>query len=112
LHDFIPDFYPKLPRTMLIRIVRMTFQPEKLDEFRAIFEESKEKIRARPGCLHLELWQDLHQPQVLVTHSHWESEEALNSYRDSELFRSTWSRTKVLFAAPPLAFSVQSVEQL
>ncbi len=91
---------------MLIRIVRMTFDPDKVDEFREIFEESKEKIRARPGCQHLELWRDLHQANVFVTHSHWDSEDALNAYRESELFRATWKKTKALFSDRALAFSV------
>lgn len=79
---------------MLIRIVRMTFDPEKVEEFNHIFEESKDKIRAREGCLHLELWRDWHQDNVFVTHSHWESEEALNAYRGSELFRITWKKNQ------------------
>ncbi len=52
---------------MLIRIVRMTFAPDKVEDFRNIFEESKDKIRAREGCLHLELWRDWHQDNVFVT---------------------------------------------
>ncbi len=91
---------------MLIRIVRMTFQPERVEEFKNIFEESKAQIRAREGCLHLELWRDLHQTNVFVTHSHWESEEDLNAYRASELFRTTWQKTKALFVDKALAFSV------
>lgn len=84
----------------------MTFDPEKVEEFNHIFEESKDKIRAREGCLHLELWRDWHQDNVFVTHSHWESEEALNAYRGSELFRITWKKTKALFSDKALAFSV------
>jgi len=95
---------------MLIRIVRMTFHPDKVEEFRTIFEESKHKIKAREGCLHLELWQDTQQPNIFVTHSHWTSEEALNAYRDSELFRTTWKKTKALFADRAQAFSVTSVD--
>ena len=91
---------------MLIRIVRMTFEPDKVEEFQKIFEESKDKIRARPGCQHLELWRDLHQPHIFVTHSHWDSEDALNAYRESELFRTTWKKTKALFSDRALAFSV------
>ncbi len=94
---------------MLIRIVRMTFQPDKVEEFRTIFIESKEKIRAREGCEYLELWQDIHQPEVFVTHSHWQSEDHLNAYRDSELFKITWAKTKALFAYKPQAFSVKSL---
>lgn len=95
---------------MLIRIVRMTFQPDRVEEFRKIFEESKDKIRAREGCRQLEVWQDLHQPNVFITHSHWDSEAALNAYRDSELFRTTWQKTKALFADRALAFSAKSVD--
>jgi quinol monooxygenase YgiN len=85
----------------------MTFQPEKLAEFEAIFSASKAKIRAFPGCQHLELWQDLDNPNIRITHSHWESAEALETYRHSELFRTTWAATKPLFAEKPLAFSAK-----
>jgi quinol monooxygenase YgiN len=90
---------------MLIRIVRMTFQPEEVATFLAIFDQSKEKIRNFEGCQHLELWQDLNTPHVFTTHSHWVGAEALEKYRQSELFKTTWAATKVLFAAQPQAFS-------
>ncbi len=32
-----------------------------------------------------------------MTYSRWQSEAALNQYRDSELFKSVWSFTKALF---------------
>lgn len=94
---------------MLIRIVRMTFAVDKTDEFQEIFNQSKNNILAMPGCLHLELWQDLHDANVFVTHSHWESEEALNAYRNSVLFIGVWAKTKVLFSEKPLAFSVKKL---
>ncbi|GAB2779267.1 hypothetical protein GCM10027275_23510 [Rhabdobacter roseus] len=96
---------------MLIRLVRMTFRPDEVPTFRAIFDESKQKIRAQPGCTYLELWQDMQQSHVFVTHSHWVSEAALEQYRQSELFRGTWARTKVLFAEKPVAFSAQVVDK-
>lgn len=94
---------------MLIRYVKMTFQEKKVADFLEIFETSKEKIRASEGCQYLELMRDIHQPEVFMTHSHWLSEDALNNYRESELFKSTWSKTKVLFADKPVAFSVESI---
>ena len=94
---------------MLIRYVRMTFQEDKVADFLKIFDESKEKIRAMRGCEYLELMRDINQPAVFMTHSHWISEDDLNNYRDSELFKSTWAKTKVLFAEKPMAFSVESV---
>lgn len=97
---------------MLIRIVRMTFRPEEVQHFLDNFEANKEKIRNFPGCRHLELWQDENQKNIFMTYSHWDAEEALNQYRDSELFKSVWSYTKTLFADKPSAFSSKKIEEL
>lgn len=97
---------------MLIRIVRMTFQEDKLDDFQQIFNNSKAHIRAFPGCRHLELLSDLNNPSIRMTYSHWDSPDALENYRQSELFRTTWATTKVLFADKPIAFSAGQLEVL
>ncbi len=94
---------------MLIRYVRMTFREDKVEDFLKVFDESKEQIRAMDGCTYLELMRDINQSAVFMTHSHWLSEDDLNNYRDSELFKSVWAQTKPLFADKPLAFSVESV---
>lgn len=91
---------------MIRRIVKMTFDPEKCLDFEAIFEESKNEIKAFPGCHHLELWHCHEPPNVYMTYSHWESEEALDIYRHSELFKTTWAKTKILFTARPQAWSL------
>ncbi|GAA3955573.1 putative quinol monooxygenase [Hymenobacter algoricola] len=94
---------------MIIRIVRMTFQPENTQAFLEIFHGSEALIRQMPGCQHLELWQDADLPHVYCTHSHWASAAALDAYRKSALFGQVWPATKRLFAAPALAFSVNPV---
>lgn len=86
-------------KTTIHRWVEMQFQPDKIETFLSVFESSKAKIRAREGCLSLQLIQDPQQPHILCTSSIWESEDALNAYRDSELFQVTWSLTKPLFQA-------------
>ena len=91
---------------MIKRIVKLTFHPDKTGEFEQIFAESKQKIRARKGCQHLEMWQDIHFANIYFTYSFWESEGDLNAYRHSELFQKTWAKTKKLFAAKPEAWSV------
>lgn len=83
----------------------MTFHPDALDPFLEIFDASAPKIRAFPGCQHLELWRDPRYANILTTFSHWDSADALEAYRYSTLFKTTWARTKPLFAAPPQAFS-------
>lgn len=94
----------------IIRIVRMTFQADKINAFRQNFDENKQQIRAFAGCQHLELWQDLQNAQIFCTYSIWESEEALDNYRNSALFERVWATTKAWFADKPQAFSVQKQE--
>lgn len=91
---------------MIKRIVKLTFQEDKVEEFEQVFEASKSFIRNRAGCQHLELLQDIHQPNVFFTYSFWDDEDALNAYRHSELFKKTWAKTKVLFSDKPQAWSV------
>lgn len=97
----IPQHY----NALLIRIVRMTFRPEALAAFMALFDASSPHIRAFAGCEHLDLWQDARYPNILTTHSHWTGPDALEAYRQSALFKETWAKTKPLFAAPPQAYS-------
>ena len=96
----------------LIRVVRMTFRPEEAPAFLENFEAHKSLIRNFPGCQHLELWQDQNQKNIFVTYSHWESETALNQYRDSELFKSVWSFTKTLFSEKPKAWSTKKLQEV
>lgn len=96
---------------MILRLVRMTFHPGCLGDFEALFAEARPKIEAVDGCRHLELWRDTRFPNVLTTYSHWESPEALEAYRHSDLFQTTWARTKPLFAAAPVAFSHERVSR-
>ncbi|MCB0638186.1 MAG: antibiotic biosynthesis monooxygenase [Lewinella sp.] len=97
---------------MIRRVVKMTFQPEKIEAFMDVFAESSPHIRAYPGCLHLELWRAEGAGNVLFTFSHWSTAADLEHYRRSELFQSTWARTKVLFADRPEAWSVDQIAHL
>lgn len=91
---------------MIVRIVQMTFQEDKVDAFTTLFQERKERIRHFEGCRHLELWQDAHSSNIFFTYSIWDSELHLDKYRFSEFFKDTWAYTKALFADKPQAWSV------
>ena len=90
---------------MLLRVVRMTFNPAQVATFLTLFEATKTRIRAQPGCLGMDLGRDTADAAVFCTYSRWESEAALNAYRQSALFGEVWPATKRLFAAPAVAFS-------
>lgn len=91
---------------MIIRIVKMSFEPAEIDNFMQLFEENKQKIGSFEGCSFLELYRDIKAENIFFTYSHWETEDALNNYRHSELFTGVWSRTKILFNEKPEAWSV------
>lgn len=90
---------------MIVRIVKLTFRESEVDNFKQILENSKEKIRAFPGVLHLQMLQSINNPCVFFTYSHWKTAQDLESYKHSELFKTTWAKTKPLFSAKPEAWS-------
>ena len=97
---------------MIYRIVTMTFRKNEIDAFLEVFDASKNHIRYFPGCLSLTLLQTTDKPYQMSTFSIWENEAALDAYRHSELFRSTWAKTKILFAEKPVAFSNDAIRTL
>jgi len=84
----------------------MNFKRENLPAFFDLFSKVEDKIRNLPGCYSVELKQNISEPEQLITISKWDSEEHLNSYRDSELFRDTWSKTKKFFSGKAIAISL------
>lgn len=94
---------------MIIRIVKMNFKPDAVTDFLKIFDASKQYIRNMEGCTHLELLNDISSPTIFFTYSHWQTENDLNNYRNSELFEGVWGKTKILFAAKAEAWSVKSL---
>ncbi|WMI67140.1 putative quinol monooxygenase [Mangrovimonas sp. YM274] len=97
---------------MFVRIVKMSFQPEKIDTFLSNFEANKTKIRAFEGCQFLELYRDKTNSNIFFTYSYWDTENDLENYRHSELFKGVWANTKPLFNAKPEAWSVDKLESL
>ena len=97
---------------MFVRIVKMSFHEKNISTFLNNFEQVKNKIRQAPGNQFLELYQDKNNKEVFFTYSFWENEEALENYRNSDLFLEVWSFTKTLFNARPEAWSVNKIVTL
>lgn len=91
---------------MILRIVRMDFDPNRVAAFTALFHSVKDQIAAHPGCLHLKLCKDAKKDHVYYTVSKWSSEAALNAYRSSAFFAEVWAKTKPLFQNKPHAYSL------
>ena len=91
---------------MFVRIVKMSFHSKFVTDFLEMFDEKKMLIRNTDGCKLLELYQDKSNPEIFFTYSYWESENDLQNYRNSELFKETWAQTKTYFNDKPQAWSV------
>lgn len=94
---------------MLIRLVRLPVNPVHVDEFLRLFNLSKKEIRNFSGCNFLELWSDTKEKNILYTYSLWNSEEALENYLQSELFKTTWQQVKPLFNDKPQVWSLENI---
>lgn len=91
---------------MITRIVKMTFRPEEVNNFLAVFEANKKFIAASEGCRSLRLLHEKDKPHVFFTISEWDSEDHLNAYRNSALFEKVWGTTKLMFASKAEAWTL------
>lgn len=90
----------------------MGFKPEKVNTFLSNFELVKSKVRGFEGCLFLELYRDKNNTNQFFTYSYWEDEQALENYRNSDLFKGVWKNTKQYFNQKPEAWSVDKLVTL
>ncbi len=97
---------------MLVRIVKLSLEERFIEVFISNFNKQKKFIRNFNGCQFLELYQEKHSKNIFFTYSYWDNEDALNGYRNSELFKGIWSKTKPMFNAKPEAWSVDKLESL
>ena len=97
---------------MFVRIVKMSFDPSRIEEFLENFNEKKEFIRNFNGCRFLELYRDKNNTNIFFTYSYWEAEADLENYRQSDLFKGIWAKTKPMFNGKPEAWSVDKLASL
>jgi len=93
----------------LIRIVKLTFAADRVNDFLKAFDERKEMIASFEGCSSVELLRDIQNPNIFFTYSKWNNEQSLEKYRNSELFNTVWNTVKKWFADKPEAWSVEQV---
>ena len=96
---------------MIVRFVKMTFHDHWVDDFEVLFWQKQTLISRFSGCRSVELLRSISTKEkggtIYFTRSIWDSEEDLNNYRSSELFKSTWASTKALFSDRPEAWTLE-----
>ena len=87
----------------------MEFEPENVSTFVNIFNINKDKITTFDGCYSVELLRDINTQNIFFTYSTWDSENSLNRYRESNIFKDIWSKTKPLFSNKAVAWSLEEI---
>jgi heme-degrading monooxygenase HmoA len=89
----------------LQRIVKLTFDPEFVPDFLEMMKGYKNRIAAAEGCVSLKMLHGGPLNNIIFTYSEWKDESYLNAYRNSELFKEVWAKTKIGFIEKPEAWS-------
>ena len=89
----------------------MTFREDFSEKFREFSLSIQDKIKSFDGYSYLDIYRDVHHPNIFFSYSYWENEEYLNSYRESDFFKATWAKTKQGFSARPEAWTLTSITQ-
>ena len=94
---------------MITRIVMLNFQPDRVDEFLEIFNQNKQVLAKSDGCIRFEIFKSTGDTDTYVTISNWQSEEHLEMYRQSDLFKEIWSKVKPLFNNKAQAWTLNTL---
>ena len=95
---------------MVIRIVSLKCKPEDVDAFRLVLRNSFPRVRQFPGCLALQIVNDIADPTSFFTLSTWRDVDALEAYRTSPLFEQVWPRIKAFLREAAWASTCQEIE--
>jgi quinol monooxygenase YgiN len=93
---------------MITRIVKLTFTEDHIDDFLNYFDSINQVVNQFPGCKGMKLLRDKKNPSIIFTYSIWESEEALEIYRTSEIFKEIWPTIKKWFGQKADAWTVNT----
>ncbi len=94
---------------MIIRIVKLKFQKDKVADFLNLFDNVVTKVNAYPGCQQMHMVRDLNDETLFFTYSVWENTTALENYRNSTLFQTIWPQIKPWFLEKAEAWSTEKV---
>lgn len=94
---------------MIIRIVKLKFQKDKVADFLNLFDNVVTKVNAYPGCQQMHMVRDLNDETLFFTYSVWENTTALENYKNSPLFQTIWPQIKPWFSEKAEAWSTEKV---
>ena len=94
---------------MLTRIVKLTINTNKKEDFLSFITKNKHLIINFEGCHKLHLLQDRSNSDIFFTYSIWENEKSIINYKNSDVFLNLWAEAKKNFSARPEAWSLEKL---
>lgn len=91
---------------MLVRIVKMQFNEDFVEDFKTLFLSVQPLIANCNGCNEVKLLQHETDLTIFFTISKWQSADDLEHYRNSDLFIATWRKVKPNFKCKAEAWSL------
>ena len=91
----------------MIRIVHLQLALDRCTDFESFVQPRMPQIAAQPGCRSVRLLRGA--PGHYFTVSDWESEIALDAYRESALFAEIWPTVKPWFSAKAEAWTTDEI---
>lgn len=77
-----------------------------VEDFKQLFAQVNLQISKFEGCLGVNLLQHETEKHIFFTISKWENTNALENYRQSDLFKHTWAKVKPHFVKKAEAWSL------
>ncbi|WP_113662470.1 putative quinol monooxygenase [Pedobacter nanyangensis] len=91
---------------MITRLVKLEFSESFVENFKWLFTQVNTKISSFEGCVGVDLLQHETDKNVFFTISKWQNADALENYRQSDLFKHTWAQVKPHFVKKAEAWSL------
>ncbi len=85
---------------MILRLVKLNIAQERREDFLSAVTEVFETVASSAGCLGIEILSSAEKPDTFLSLSRWESEAALEAYRNDTVFGTLWSTIKPWFSTP------------
>ena len=91
---------------MITRLVKLSLQADKAGDFEALFYQTQSLIEDFEGCHKTNLFKISGNACQYFTISYWNTEQDLENYRASALFKDVWSQVKPLFSEKAEAWTL------
>jgi quinol monooxygenase YgiN len=97
-----------MEKPMILATIKMTIPPQKRGEALKILRSMAEQCKDEPGCLSLNIYEDLQENNALMLEEVWRSQEELDLHLRSEEYRNLLLVMEMAVKQPEIRFETIS----